>query len=47
MALCLENYAFLLRNMDRPEEAEPLEARARAIRAKSGLIRNPGDEPGR
>jgi tetratricopeptide (TPR) repeat protein len=31
---CLQNYALLLRNMDRPEEAEPLEVRARTIRAK-------------
>jgi hypothetical protein len=24
---CLENYAVLLREMDRPEDAEPLESR--------------------
>ena len=41
---CLENYALLLRNMDRSEEAEPLESRARAIRAKTRLIKNPGGE---
>jgi hypothetical protein len=35
VATCLENYAFLLRNMGRPEEAAPLETRAKAIRAKS------------
>jgi tetratricopeptide (TPR) repeat protein len=43
----LENYAFFLRNMGRSEEAAPLETRARAIRAKNALIRNPGDEHGR
>jgi hypothetical protein len=32
---CLENYAVLLREMDRPEDAEPLESRAKAIRSKS------------
>jgi tetratricopeptide (TPR) repeat protein len=35
MATCLENYAVLLRNMGRAEEAAPLDDRARAIRAKS------------
>src|SRR6266481_115913 len=35
VASCLGNYAGMLRNMGRSEEAEPLEARARAIRAKS------------
>ena len=34
MATFLENYAFLLRNMDRPEEAELLESRARVIHEK-------------
>ena len=34
VATCLENCAFLLRTVGRPEEAEPLESRARAIRAK-------------
>jgi tetratricopeptide (TPR) repeat protein len=34
MAIFLENYASLLRNMGRPEEGVPLESRARAIRAK-------------
>jgi tetratricopeptide (TPR) repeat protein len=32
---CVENFALCLRAMDRSKEAEPLEARARAIRAKS------------
>jgi tetratricopeptide (TPR) repeat protein len=32
---CLQNYALCLRAMDRSQEAEPLEARAMAIRAKS------------
>jgi hypothetical protein len=35
VALCLENYAFLLRDMGRGEEAAPLESRAMAIRAKN------------
>ena len=30
----LENYALLLRDMGRPDEAAPLESRARAIRTK-------------
>jgi tetratricopeptide (TPR) repeat protein len=47
VATCLENYAILQRKMDRLEEAEPLEARVRAIRAKERLIRNPGGEAGR
>ena len=34
VAARLESYAFLLKAVDRPEEAAPLEARARAIRAK-------------
>ena len=34
VATCLENYAALLKKMGRGAEAEPLEARARAIRAK-------------
>jgi tetratricopeptide (TPR) repeat protein len=34
VATCLENYAFLLRNMGRPEEAELLESRARVIHEK-------------
>ncbi|MDQ3959888.1 MAG: tetratricopeptide repeat protein [Pseudomonadota bacterium] len=34
VAISLENYASLLRNMSRPEEGVPLESRARAIRAK-------------
>jgi hypothetical protein len=33
--LGLENYALCLRAIDRSQEAEPLQARARAIRAKS------------
>ena len=35
VATSLENYASLLRTVGRPEEATPLEARAKAIRAKS------------
>jgi tetratricopeptide (TPR) repeat protein len=35
LATFLENYALLLRKMDRPEEAGQLEARVRSIRAKS------------
>ena len=35
VATCLETYALMLRKMGRPREAEPLEARARAIRTKS------------
>jgi hypothetical protein len=35
VASCLENYASLLRNMGRSQEAEPLESHARAIRAKT------------
>jgi hypothetical protein len=35
VAICLKNYANLLRNMNRSQQAEPLEIRARAIRAKS------------
>jgi len=35
VAICLENYALCLRAIDRSQEAEPLEARARAIRAKN------------
>ena len=31
VATCLENYASLLREMGRPEEAAPLEAHARAF----------------
>jgi len=38
VATSLENYAGLLRLMDRPDEAEPLESRARTIRAKSFSI---------
>ena len=34
VATCLENCALCLRNMGRPDKAEPLEARARTIRAK-------------
>ena len=34
VATCLENYAALLKEMGRGAEAEPLEARAKAIRAK-------------
>ena len=34
VAICLENYAALLRKMGRGTEAAPLEARAQAIRAK-------------
>jgi tetratricopeptide (TPR) repeat protein len=36
VATCLENYAALLRQTNRPAEAEQLEQRARAIRQKSG-----------
>ncbi len=35
VATSLENFASLLRAFGRPEEAEPLEARAKVIRAKS------------
>jgi tetratricopeptide (TPR) repeat protein len=35
VAISLENYALCLRDMGRPNEATPLEARAKAIRAKS------------
>ena len=35
VATCLENYAILLRNMGRTEEAAPLESRARAMRARA------------
>jgi tetratricopeptide (TPR) repeat protein len=35
VAACLENYALLLRKMDRPQQAEPLETRARAFRGKN------------
>jgi len=35
VAMYLEDYLLLLRAMDRSQEAEPLEAHARAIRAKS------------
>jgi hypothetical protein len=35
VATCLENYALCLQAMERSQEAEPLEARARAIRAKN------------
>jgi tetratricopeptide (TPR) repeat protein len=35
LATSLENYASLLRTVGRPEEATPLEVRAKAIRAKS------------
>ena len=34
VATTLENYAELLRKMDRDAEAEKMEARAQAIRAK-------------
>jgi hypothetical protein len=34
VATCLENYAFLLRNADRPEEAAPFETRALGIGKK-------------
>jgi hypothetical protein len=34
VAICLENYAVLLNKMGRGAEAEPLEARARAIRGR-------------
>ena len=37
MAPILENYAALLREMDREDEAEEMEARAKAIRAKQPL----------
>ena len=36
VAIGLENYADLLRKMNRDAEAEKLEARAQAIRAKHG-----------
>jgi tetratricopeptide repeat protein len=35
VATCLENYGLLLRNMGRPDEAAPLEFRARAIRIRT------------
>jgi tetratricopeptide (TPR) repeat protein len=35
VATALENYAFLLRVIGRPDDAAPMETRARAIRAKS------------
>jgi tetratricopeptide repeat protein len=35
VATALSNYASLLRAMGRSQEAEPLEARAKAIRARS------------
>jgi tetratricopeptide (TPR) repeat protein len=35
VAMCLENYARMLRKMGRLEEAAPLESRAKAIRAKT------------
>ena len=35
VATCLENYAALLKKMGQGAEAAPLEARARAIRAKN------------
>ena len=34
VALSLEGYASMLREMDRTTDAEPMEARAKAIRAK-------------
>ena len=37
VAPILENYAALLREMDREDEAEEMEARAKAIRAKQPL----------
>lgn len=40
LAVSLENYAAMLRETGRPDEAEELEARARAIRAKHAE-RNP------
>jgi hypothetical protein len=35
VAIYMENYALLLRNMGRPDEATPLESRAKTIRAKT------------
>jgi tetratricopeptide (TPR) repeat protein len=35
VATCLEKYALCLRALERSQEAEPLESRARAIWAKS------------
>ena len=39
MAAYLENYAVLLRNLDRSEEATRLEARAQAIRAEYAFFK--------
>jgi hypothetical protein len=44
VATAMGNYAQCLRDMDRPEEADSLETRAKAIRAKNAWIRNPDDE---
>ena len=38
IALLLENYAALLRKMQRNAEAEKMEARAKAIRAKKSTL---------
>jgi hypothetical protein len=35
VAICLENYALCLRAIDRSQEADLLEARVKAIRAKT------------
>jgi hypothetical protein len=38
VAICLRNYALLLRTIGRPEEATHLESRAEAIRTKRNAI---------
>ena len=43
MATCLENFALCLRAMDCPQEAQPLEDRARDIRAKSASLEIQGE----
>ena len=40
LATCLENYALCLSKMGRSQEAEPLEARAKAIRAEQNSMPN-------
>jgi hypothetical protein len=44
IAYLLDNYASLLRQVGKPKEAEPLEMRARAIRAAHGIV-EPEPEP--
>jgi tetratricopeptide (TPR) repeat protein len=43
VATVLERYAALLRRTNRPSEAGPLEARARAIRVKAGAVPGKGN----